>query len=497
MRNILESIDRSELQGMMPSVPCVPRVRMMARSDTPDCWVMMGGAPLPGIVPPDVVEVAAILQQQAGESLVTGPVVTPASRWVAFVNPKVGGNAGNSTCVRGHAALARKLRSLSLKAVVVGAQALPPDIVDAQIQGLRLGWYSYPTPATMDPPEILVPAFQERTPEALEESELFTQATTFARLWTEEPPNRLTPMAFAHMAAQLGRKVGLSVEVLDVDQIREIRMGGVLAVGQGSMNAPAVVKLQYLPELRPRFGIVGKGVTFDSGGISLKPSDNLRKLKGDKAGASAVLAASLAAAQMGISTPFVAILPLAENMPSSSAYRPGDVVTMFDGTTVEIVSTDAEGRLLLADGMSLAMRENCEHTFTVATLTRASMIALGNFRAALYSGNDELADQISKAADFTGELVWRMPLDEDYALSLRSAVADLMNSADSPNGGSIVAAKFLQRFSKGRSWAHLDMSPIFYLDNEMPWGDKGYTGAGARLVLALLAGRGAAVPTRE
>jgi leucyl aminopeptidase len=234
-------------------------------------------------------------------------------------------------------------------------------------------------------------------------------------------------------------------------------------------------------------GLVGKGITFDSGGISLKPSNNLRKLKGDKAGAAAILAASLAAAQMRVGTPFVAVLPLAENMPSATAYRPGDVVTMMDGTTVDIVSTDAEGRMVLADGMVLASRRGCERILTLATLTKASIMALGNFRAAFYSPDDGFAEDIVAASEKVGELVWRMPLDEDYAHLLKSPVADLMNAGATGLGGSIVAAKFLQRFAHESIWAHIDMSPIFFLDQQMPWGDKGYTGAGARLVLSLLA----------
>jgi leucyl aminopeptidase len=264
-------------------------------------------------------------------------------------------------------------------------------------------------------------------------------------------------------------------------------MGGVLAVGEGSRNSPRVVILQHLSEKQPKVGLVGKGITFDSGGISLKPANNLRKLKGDKAGAAAALAATLAAAQMGLDTPFVTVLPLAENMPSATAYRPGDVVTMLDGTTVDIVSTDAEGRMVLADAMVLAARRGCERLLTLATLTKASMVALGPLRAALYSSDDRFAEEIVAAGERVGEYVWRMPLDDDYARALESPVADVMNSGLSAWGGSIVAAKFLQRFAHEAIWAHIDMSPIFFHDHPMPWGDKGYTGAGARLALSLLA----------
>jgi leucyl aminopeptidase len=488
MKNLLENLDRSELRSLIGAVPHLPRARMMRADDQPDFWVLTSLNWPDDLVPADVADAAILLHRESEGVLLSGPALTSSGRWVTFVNVKALKYTGRTAYLRSHIALARKIRSTKARAIIVGVDLLLTDLVQAQVEGLRLGWYGYPNASHPEAPEILVPCLEGRSSTMITTAELATQATCFARLWTEEAPNRLTPTVFANMAARLGGTVGLSVEVLESEQIQAAGMGGVLSVGQGSANVPAVVRLQHMPELEPEFGIVGKGITFDSGGISLKPSDNLRKLKGDKAGASAVLAASLAAAQAGVKTPFVAVIPLAENMPSDRAYRPGDVIKMLDGTTVEIVSTDAEGRLLLADGMTMAMRHGCKHILTIATLTKASIIALGNFRAALYSTDDALADRVVHAANAASEFVWRMPLDNDYADSLKSSVSDIMNCADSGNGGSIVAAKFLQHFSEDRSWAHIDMSPIFYLDNEMPWGDKGYTGAGARLVLALLTG---------
>ena len=487
IENILEDLNVDELPPGTEVLHALPRVRSLKPSARPHLWVLVNGVPLDDLVPTEVAAAMEVLRQNVGDSITGGPILTSDGSWVALANPSADTRAGRAAYIRSHIALARQLRSLPVRNIVIGAQRLPPRLVMAQVEGLRLGWYRLPLKLSPEPPDILVPGSDSAVVKALVQSELFSQATCLARFWTEQAPNRLTPEIFAEAARQLGQIVGLSVDVFEPEQMREAGMRGVLAVGEGSKNSARVVVLQHLSDERPAFGLVGKGITFDSGGISLKPSNNLRKLKGDKAGAAAILAASLAAAQMRVGTPFVAVLPLAENMPSATAYRPGDVVTMMDGTTVDIVSTDAEGRMVLADGMVLASSRGCERILTLATLTKASMIALGNFRAALYSSNDGLADDIVAAGEKVGEFVWRMPLDEDYALLLESPVADLLNSGQTGTGGSIIAAKFLQHFAQEVAWAHIDMSPIFFLDQQMPWGDKGYTGAGARLVLSLLA----------
>jgi leucyl aminopeptidase len=488
MSNILEDLPPDQLRHLMGLILLLPRVRRFVASDRPDFWVLTGAETLKDLVPEDVVAAGEALKQVARRSLtslVHGPVLTANGRWVALAHPAADTSTGPIAYRHAFTALARQLRSLPVKEIVIGAEALSPEFLRAALEGFRLGWYRYPAFSPLEPPNILVPELEGCASDAFTLSELFSQATCLTRLWVEEAPNRLTPAMFADLAVRLGHRFGLSVDVFNPQQMRDMGMGGILAVGEGSKNLPRVVVLRHLPDRQPELGLVGKGITFDSGGISLKPSQNLRKLKGDKAGASAVLAACLAAAQMGVSKPFIGILPLAENMPSDTAYRPGDVVTMLDGTTVDVVSTDAEGRMVLADGIALAIQYGCKQIVTLATLTKACIVALGNFRAALYSPDDQLAKTIVAAGESVGELMWRMPLDEVYAHSLKSPVADLCHSGEG-GGGSIVAAKFLQHFARSVSWAHIDMSSIFYLDTEMPWGEKGYTGAGARLALALI-----------
>ena len=488
MDNVLENLNsRAPLDGAA-ALDCLPRVRALHASDKPHAWVVVDGEPMADSVPDEVSRAVELLRKHASDSIVSAPALTTEGQWVVLVSPDADTRTGHPAFLRAHTAAGRQMRSQSIRNVVIGTQSLPDTLVMDQAQGLRLGWYRDPSRSSPQPPEILIASTDGYPTEHMVKAEVFSQATCLTRYWTEQPPNKLTPAALAQIAKQLGQTVGLDVEVLGVQEMRDMGMGGVLAVGEGSTNSPRLVILRHRSDEAPAYGVVGKGITFDSGGISLKPPKNMRKLKGDKAGASAVLAASLAAAQMRLPTPFIAVLPFAENLPSKTAYRPGDVITMLNGTTVDVVSTDAEGRMLLADGMALACRRGCPRIISIATLTRASMVALGNFRAALYSSDDGFANDMVRASERVGEFVWRMPLDEDYNHMLKSPVADVLNSGQTGTGGSIIAAKFLQRFTQDIPWAHLDMSPIFFLDQEMPWGDKGYTGAGARLLLSLLEG---------
>jgi leucyl aminopeptidase len=449
-------------------------------------WVLCRDETLVSGAPPEIQEAKARLEQQPPRTLADGPLLTLSGCWVALLNPLVDVRSGTAALRRAGAALARKSRSMPMQQIMLGVDSLTPGETAALVEGFRIGWYRYPDEDATAAPELLVTNLTGARLEAVGQSVRASQATGLARMWTEEGPNRLPPERFAELAAKLGRAQGLEVEVLSPEDMRRMGIGGVLAVGEGSVNGPRIVVLRHRPTQTPAIGLVGKGITFDSGGISLKPAENLRKLKGDKAGAAAVLAAALMACERKDTKPFVVILPFAENLPGGDAFRPGDIVTMLDGTTVDVVTTDAEGRMVLADGIGLARSFGCSRVVTLATLTKACIVALGNFRGALYSPDDDLAAELIAAGESTGEFLWRMPLDADYAVALKSTVADLQNSSDNQGAGSIVAAKFIEHFARGITFAHIDMSSIFYLDNEMPWGDKGYTGAGARLMLALL-----------
>jgi leucyl aminopeptidase len=292
----------------------------------------------------------------------------------------------------------------------------------------------------------------------------------------------------ASLARDWSQAVGWSCEVIEHDQLVARGFVGTDAIGRSSEHAPCAVLLRNRPQDPVDTAIVAKGVTFDAGGISLKPPTNMGKLKGDMAGAAAALCGALAAADAGTDASFGLVLPFAENLPDGRALRPGDVVTFADGQRVHIESTDAEGRMLLSDGLLHARTAwRAKRIVTMGTLTKACIVALGNHFGALYASDDRLAEALIAAGDDAGERLWRMPVGGPYGYSLRHPVADVAN-ASQDGGGSILAATFIQRFAGDVPWAHIDMSSIFFMDREFPWADRGYTGAGARLVAAFLSG---------
>jgi leucyl aminopeptidase len=268
------------------------------------------------------------------------------------------------------------------------------------------------------------------------------------------------------------------------------RFGGLLAVGGGSASRPCFVEMSWQPaDARTHVVLIGKGITFDSGGISIKSRDGMKLMKKDMAGAAAVVAATLGAAELGLAVRVTALLPLAENAVSGSAYRPGDVITHYDGTTSESTNSDAEGRLVLADALGYAVAElEPDVIIDLATLTGANAVALGNHTAALYSGSDELATALAAAGQAAGERMWRLPLPDDYREYLRSDVAD-RHSSPTQGAGSVVAALFLREFVGDRAdrWAHLDMAAPSWADSSELELTKGATGWGARTLLRYLA----------
>ncbi len=310
------------------------------------------------------------------------------------------------------------------------------------------------------------------------------EAIFFARDLVSEPPNVLTPAELARRCETLTR-LGLEVEVLDVPRLREAGFRTLLAVGQGSVEEPRVVVMRWnggpANQTKP-LAFIGKGVTFDSGGISIKPAGGMEDMKFDMAGSAAVigLMASLAGRRAAVNA--VGIVGLTENMPSGSATRPGDVVRTLSGQTVEIINTDAEGRLVLADVLSY-----CQHRFDpafmvdLATLTGAIIVSLGNEYAGLFSNNDELADRLIEAGQGSGEKLWRQPLHESYDKQLRSEIADMKNIGGR-HGGAIIGAQFLQRFVDSRPWAHLDIAGVAWATKADARTPKGATAFGVRLL---------------
>ena len=313
--------------------------------------------------------------------------------------------------------------------------------------------------------------------------------TGLARTWVSIPSNDKVPEAFARTVAEAAREAGLKVSVLDDKALGEKGFGALLAVAAGSRNRPALVILEYRPRGAKRtIALVGKGVTFDSGGINLKPSgSSIEEMKMDMAGAAAVAAAMITAARLKPKARLIGALPLVENMPSGEATRPGDIVRTYAGKTVEIGNTDAEGRLILADALSYVIDQYKPDTIIdLATLTGACIVALGEKIAGLFTDDDELAESIAGAAARTGERCWRLPLPEDYKDQLKSEFADLNNVGASRWGGAITAALFLAAFAEKTRWAHIDIAGPAYVKKPADYGPAGGTGFGVRLLTDLI-----------
>ena len=320
------------------------------------------------------------------------------------------------------------------------------------------------------------------------DAEVVARAVVTAREWVNSPPNLLYPGSFADDVRELVRNAPVSVEVLDEKALHREGYGGLLAVGGGSSRLPRLVRLSYRPRgAKFHLALIGKGITFDSGGLNIKPADGMYTMKCDMSGAAAVFAATKAIADLRLKIKITTYGPLAENLPSDTSYRPSDVLTIYGGKTVENGNTDAEGRLVLADGLARAGEDNPDLMVDVATLTGACIVALGARTAGLMASDDETANRLVEAAKEGGEEVWRLPIPSETRAKLESKVADLRSTGTDKSGGALLAAAFLREFvTEGTPWAHLDIAGPAFHDGE-PYGyvTSGGTGAGVRTLIAL------------
>jgi leucyl aminopeptidase len=316
-------------------------------------------------------------------------------------------------------------------------------------------------------------------------------ATNFARTLANEPSNILTPSQFAERALSIGTPAGLHIRIMERDEIEKLGMNTLLAVSRGSDEPPKLIVMQLGPEQQkrkkpgPLFALVGKGVTFDSGGICLKPSDKMEEMKGDMAGGAAVLGAMVALAQIRPQRPLIGLIPVVENLPSGKATKPGDVVKSYLGKTVEIINTDAEGRLILADALAYARTLGATQIIDVATLTGACVVALGHVNAGMLGTDQKVIDRLRSNCKITGEGLWQLPLDDAYRKAIRSEIADIKNVGDRW-AGAITAAKFLQEFVEETPWVHLDIAGMDLDTDGKPFACKGATGFGVRTLVQLL-----------
>ena len=367
----------------------------------------------------------------------------------------------------------------------------PASAADALVTGTILGSYRFDlfksasrdetprleTLTLLGPDELLEPA---------EDARIAAEAQNRARDLQTTPANVATPSFLAERAEAIAAGAeALSVEVLGRDELEAKGMGGLLAVSQGGPQEPKLIVLRYAGGgSGPTLGLVGKGVTFDTGGISLKPGQGMQEMKMDMSGAAAVLEAVAAIAELELPVDLVAVVPSTENMPSGTAIKPGDVITQYNGKTVEVNNTDAEGRLILADALAYAVELGAERLVDLATLTGAVLIALGSTYAAVISNDDELAGEVIRAGTASGELTWRLPLHPEFKELMKGTVADLSNLASKRKAGTITAASFLEEFVGETPWAHIDIAGTAW-DVGRPYTGNDASGFGVRLLVEL------------
>jgi len=321
---------------------------------------------------------------------------------------------------------------------------------------------------------------------ALREGVIIAESQNFARALINEPGNRMTPSMLGQQATAMAKEFGLNCQVYGADKLHELKMGAFWSVAQGSDEPPALIVMTYEPAgapAEPVLGLVGKGITFDTGGISLKPADNMEKMKYDMAGGAAMIGAMRAIVQLKPNIRVIGVVCATENMPSGKAQRPGDVQIAMSGKSIEVINTDAEGRLVLADGLYYARQLGATHLIDAATLTGAVSIALGQVNAGVFSNDDPAYERFSKALETSGEKFWRLPLDDEYFDQIQSAIADIRNTGLTRYGGATNAAMFLREFVDETPWVHLDIAATAWLDTDKPWIAKGPTGIAVRSII--------------
>jgi len=320
---------------------------------------------------------------------------------------------------------------------------------------------------------------------AVREGVILGEAQNFARTLVNEPGNVLTPTVLGQKAAEMCAQYGLKCEVYGAEKLKELKMGAFWAVAKGSQEHPALIVITYEPAKAPSspvLGLVGKGITFDTGGISIKSADGMEKMKYDMAGGATMIGAMQAIAQLKPAVKVIGIVCAAENMPSGSAMKPGDIEIAMSGKSIEIINTDAEGRLVLADGLAYARQLGATHLIDAATLTGACVVALGTVNAGAFSNDDETYRHFSEATQISGERFWRLPVEDDYREFIKSSIADIMNTGGNRWAGATTAAMFLKEFAEDTPWIHLDIAGVAWTEDAKPWIAEGPSGIPVRSV---------------
>ena len=388
----------------------------------------------------------------------------------------------------GAAVRALKTRNLHSLAFVVPDSLSDESALKAVVEGAMVGDFD-PDTYKSDRKDLRIESLavvssgdQSALQRALNEASIVAESQNFTRELVNEPSNRMTPTVLAQRAQAMCKETGLKCEAYGADKIKELKMGAFWGVAQGSDEPPALIVMRYEPAGAPEepvLGLVGKGITFDTGGISIKPADGMEKMKYDMAGGATMIGAMRAIALLKPKVKVIGIVCATENMPSGKAQKPGDIQTAMSGKTIEIINTDAEGRLVLADGLAYARQLGCTHLIDAATLTGAVVVALGYANAGVFASDDDFYNRFKAAMDSAGEKMWRLPLGDEYLDAMRSSIADLQNTGGRW-GGASTAAAFLKEFAEDTPWIHLDIAGTAWMEDNKPWIAKGPSGIAVR-----------------
>ncbi|HVF55167.1 MAG TPA: leucyl aminopeptidase [Pyrinomonadaceae bacterium] len=407
-------------------------------------------------------------------------------------------------------AAARFLRARNVKSIGILARSSDTDagrVASTLVQGTIMGVFEPDKYRTVDKEErtidrlvvIAEGADEDSLRRGGERGRIIGESVNFTRDLSNEPGAYMTPTIMAERAQEIANEFGMEIDVLDQARMEQEGMGAFLSVARGSDQPPKMMVLKYMPEGKTAVGdgedylaLVGKGITFDTGGISLKPGENMELMKYDMTGGATVLGVMRAIAQLKPSIPVLGVVPSTENMPSGKATKPGDVVRAMSGKTIEVINTDAEGRLILADAVSYAKKLGATRIIDMATLTGAVSIALGDVNTGIMGTDQELIDEVIESGREVGEKFWQLPLDKEYSRQIKSDIADIKN-VGGRKAGTITAAAFIKEFADGVSWAHLDIAGTAWGDDAKPFRSKGPTGVAVRSLLNFIdrASRGA------
>ncbi|HZP22490.1 MAG TPA: leucyl aminopeptidase [Terriglobales bacterium] len=385
-------------------------------------------------------------------------------------------------------AAVRTLKAKGVKSFAIIAPSGVADAVKAIVEGTYVGnfepnyYQSDRDDKKIDKLVIVAKGDEKALKQAADQGRIIGEAQNFTRDLVNEPGNRMTPTILAERAQKMCAEVGLKCDIYGGEKIRELKMGAFWSVAQGSDEDPKMIIMRYEPgdaPEKPVLGLVGKGITFDSGGISIKPADGMEKMKYDMAGGAAMIGAMRAIAQLKPNLRVIGIVCASENMPSGKAQKPGDVQIAMSGKSIEIINTDAEGRLVLADGLHYARQLGCTHLIDAATLTGACVVALGMVNAGVFANDDAFYNAFNQALAKSGEKMWRLPAEDDYREMIKSDIADIKNTGGRW-GGAVTAAMFLKEFVGDTPWIHLDIAGVAWMEDNKPWIAKGPSGIAVR-----------------